>query len=143
MASSKLPTQQKTHSPPIAAAGENMPDIALTRQHHLGLKGAKAAADKMVSKLDEKFDLSGDWKGNTLSFSRPGVTGSLTVSETEMMLEVTLGFMLKMMKAPIEKAVHEQLEKVMNETPAAKPAAKPTAKPAAAKKPTAAKKKSL
>jgi hypothetical protein len=48
-----------------------------------------------------------------------------------------------MMKAPIEKAVHEQLEKVMNETPAAKPAAKPTAKPAAAKKPTAAKKKSL
>ncbi|MCA2999834.1 MAG: polyhydroxyalkanoic acid system family protein [Rhodocyclaceae bacterium] len=107
-----------------------MPDIALIRQHHLGLKGAKAAADKMVATLDEKFDLSGDWSGNTLSFSRPGVTGNLTVSETEMVLEVTLGFMLKMMKAPIEKAVHEQLEKVLKEAPVA------------AKKPAAAKKKS-
>ena len=116
-----------------------MPDIALTRQHHLGLKGAKAAADKMVATLDEKFDLSGDWSGNTLSFSRPGVTGNLTVSETEMVLEVTLGFMLKMMKAPIEKAVHEQLEKVLKEAPAAAPA-----KTAAAKKPApATKKKSL
>jgi hypothetical protein len=36
--------------------------------------------------------------------------------------------MLKMMKAPIEKAVHEQLEKVLKETPAAR------RKPAAAKK---------
>jgi len=55
-----------------------------------------------------------------------------------MVLEVTLGFMLKMMKAPIEKAVHEQLEKVMNEAPAAKSAAKPVVvkkpAPAAAKK---------
>jgi putative polyhydroxyalkanoate system protein len=131
--SCKLSTQQ--YKPP---PGDNMPDIALTRQHHLGLKGAKAAADKMVAKLDEKFDLSGDWSGNTLSFSRPGVTGNLTVSETEMVLEVTLGFMLKMMKAPIEKAVHEQLEKVMNEAPAAKSAAKPVVvkkpAPAAAKK---------
>jgi putative polyhydroxyalkanoate system protein len=121
--SCKLSTQQ--YKPP---PGDTMPDIALTRQHHLGLKGAKAAADKMVATLDEKFDLSGDWCGNTLSFSRPGVTGNLTVSETEMVLEVTLGFMLKMMKAPIEKAVHEQLEKVLKETPAAR------RKPAAAKK---------
>ncbi|MFY8064582.1 MAG: hypothetical protein ACOVN2_12850 [Usitatibacteraceae bacterium] len=43
------------------------------------------------------------------------------------------------MKTPIEKAVHEQLEKVLKD---AAPAEKP-AKPAAAKKPTAAKKKSL
>jgi putative polyhydroxyalkanoate system protein len=90
-----------------------MADIALKREHNLGLKGAKAAADKMVAKLDEKFDLSGDWKGNTLSFSRPGVTGSLSVTESEMSLEVSLGFMLKMMKAPIEKAVHEQLDQVL------------------------------
>ena len=124
-----------------------MPDIALVRKHHLGLKGARAAADDMVQKLDEKFDLSGDWRGNTLSFSRPGVSGSLTVSETDISLEVTLGFMLKMMKGPIEKSVHEQLDRVLKEAkPAvkAKPAAPtpaPASAPASASKKPAAKKK--
>ncbi len=113
-----------------------MPDIALTRDHQLGLKAAKAAADSMVEKLDEKFDLSGAWQGNTLSFSRPGVSGSLTVSETKLSLEVSLGFMLKMMKGPIENAVHEQLDRVLRE---AKPTAK--AKAAAPKPPSAGKKK--
>ncbi len=118
-----------------------MPDITLVREHHLGLKGARAAADDMAQKLNEKFDLRGDWRGNTLSFSRPGVTGSLTVSETNISLEVTLGFMLKMMKGPIEKSVHEQLDRVLKEAkPAVKvsvPKAAPT--PAATKKPAAKK----
>lgn len=106
-----------------------MADISIKRTHHLGLKGAHAAANKMVAKLDEKFDLSGDWEGNTLHFERPGVNGRLTISETDMKLDVTLGFLLKMMKGPIEQAVHEQLEKVL-----VKPTAKETPK-AAAKKP--------
>lgn len=106
-----------------------MADISIKRTHHLGLKGAHAAANKMVAKLDEKFDLSGDWEGNTLHFERPGVNGRLTISETDMKLDVTLGFLLKMMKGPIEQAVHEQLEKVL-----VKPAAKETSK-ATAKKP--------
>jgi putative polyhydroxyalkanoate system protein len=122
-----------------------MADIALTRSHELGLKGAKVAADKMAEKLGEKFDLTGDWKGNVLSFSRPGVNGTLKISETDMALEVTLGFLLKAMKGPIEKAVIENLDKVLKDAkPAdAKPAkaAKEAAeKPAAAKKPVAKKK---
>jgi putative polyhydroxyalkanoate system protein len=116
-----------------------MPDIALKRSHQLGLKGAKAAADKMAEKLAEKFDLSGDWKGNVLSFTRPGVNGTLAITETEMALEVTLGFLLKAMKGPIEKAVIENLDKVLKE---AKPAdaKSATAKPVAVKKPVAKKK---
>jgi putative polyhydroxyalkanoate system protein len=121
-----------------------MPDISLSRDHTLGLDGAKTAADKMADKLGEKFDLTGDWKGNTLHFARPGVTGSLSITATSMALEVSLGFLLKAMKGPIEKAVNEQLDKVLKE---AKPAVvkKPEAKKAetsktAAKKPVAKKK---
>jgi putative polyhydroxyalkanoate system protein len=121
--------------------GIKMPDIALNRKHELGLKGAKVAADKMAEKLGEKFDLAGTWKGNVLNFSRPGVNGTLAISEAEMTLEVTLGFLLKAMKGPIEKAVNEQLDKVLME---AKPAPKVSAKDAkpavAAKKPVAKKK---
>ena len=109
-----------------------MADISIRRTHQLGLKGAHAAANKMVTKLDQKFNLSGDWEGNTLHFERPGVNGRLTISDTDMKLEVTLGFLLKMMKGPIEQAVHEQLEQVLGDVSAkAAPSAR---KPAAKKK---------
>ena len=93
-----------------------MADITLNRKHDLGLKGARIAADKMVDKLKQQFGLSGEWQGNTLSFDRPGVTGKLAVTDHDMNLEVTLGFLLKAMKGPIERAVHEQLDKVLAES---------------------------
>ena len=101
-----------------------MADISLTRKHALGRDGARAAAEKMADKLGEKFDLTGNWRGDTLHFSRPGVNGTLAVSATELVLEVTLGFLLKAMKGPIERSVHEQLDKVLA---SAKPAAAPKA----------------
>ena len=108
-----------------------MADISLVRAHKLGLKAAHTAANKMADRLAEKFDLKGTWSGNTLNFSRPGVNGTLAVSEKDMKLEVTLGFMLKMMKGPIERSVHEQLEIILKDAakPEAKPAAKVTADP--------------
>ncbi len=111
-----------------------MADIELKRAHHLGIKGARDAAEKMADKLGKQFNLSGEWTGNTLHFDRPGVNGKLTVSDHDMHLAVTLGFLLKVMKGPIERAVHEQLDKVLAdakaEKPAKVPAAKATAKPA-------------
>ena len=90
-----------------------MADISLTRKHQIGLKGAKTAADKMSDKLNEKFDLICSWTGNTLHFQRSGVNGKMLVSETHMELEVTLGFLLKAMRGPIEKAVVENLDSAL------------------------------
>lgn len=123
-----------------------MADISLKRAHTLGLNGAHKAANTMVEKLSEKFDLKGSWSGNILNFSRPGVTGVLEVSDHDMKLEVSLGFMLKMMKGPIEQSVHEQLDKALKGSTAkaeAKPVAKTAAKStkATATTKTAAKKK--
>jgi putative polyhydroxyalkanoate system protein len=120
-----------------------MADIALNRAHALGIKGAKTAADKMADTLGEKFDLRGTWSGNTFNFQRPGVNGSLAISDSNMKLEVTLGFLLKAMKGPIERAVNEQLDKVLaSAKPEPKPAVKPAAKAASTvtKKPAAKKK---
>ncbi len=90
-----------------------MADISLNRKHTLGVKGAKTAANKMATKLEEKFQLVSAWQGNVMTFQRTGVNGLLTITETDMKLEVTLGFLLKMMKAPIEGAIHEQLDAVL------------------------------
>jgi putative polyhydroxyalkanoate system protein len=117
-----------------------MADISLTRKHQLGLKGAKTAADKMSVRLNEKFDLVCSWTGDTLHFQRSGVNGKMLVSETHMELEVTLGFLLKAMKGPIEKAVIENLDGALATakpatTASAKTPVKPTTK-TTAKKPT-------
>ncbi len=117
-----------------------MADITLNRDHHLGLKGAKTAADQMVKRLSEKFDLTGKWQGNVMNFSRPGVNGFLTISESSMSLEVTLGFLLKAMKGPIERSCHEQLDQVLTSAKTNPKAAPNAAQKTAAKKPAAKKK---
>ena len=117
-----------------------MADIELHRVHGLGLKAARAAADRMAEHLGRKFDLKGDWEGNVLRFQRPGVTGSLAISDQELRLSVALGFLLKAMKASIEKAVVHELDSLFKEVA---PRRQASAKRAGAKpgKPAASRKK--
>jgi putative polyhydroxyalkanoate system protein len=105
-----------------------MADIELHRIHNLGLKAARAQAERMAEQLGRKFDLKGDWVGDVLRFERPGVSGSLTVSDKDLRLSVALGFLLKAMKGSIENAVVHELDALFSEKPAAAPpkaAAKP------------------
>jgi putative polyhydroxyalkanoate system protein len=98
-----------------------MADIEIKRIHNLGIKAARSAADRMAEKLGTKFGLKGDWHGNVLRFDRPGVTGSLAISDKDMNLSVSLGFLLKAMKGSIETAVRQELDKLFPEKPAAAP----------------------
>jgi putative polyhydroxyalkanoate system protein len=114
-------------------------DIELHRVHGLGLKAARAAADRMAEHLGRKFDLKGEWEGNVLRFERPGVTGSLAIGDQELRLSVALGFLLKAMKASIEKAVVHELDALFAEKPArphatARPAKPKPGKPATSRK---------
>jgi putative polyhydroxyalkanoate system protein len=102
-----------------------MADIELRRVHDLGLKGARVAADRMAEHLGRKFDLKGTWEGNVLRFERPGVTGSLAISERDLQLSVALGFLLKAMKGSIEQAVVHELDKLFAEVKPKKAAPSP------------------
>lgn len=111
-----------------------MADIEIRRAHNLGLKAARAAADRMAEHLGRKFDLKGSWAGNVLRFERPGVTGTLAISDKDLDLAVGLGFLLKAMKGPIQRSIEEELDSLFaraEQKPAAAPKAKPTAKKAA------------
>jgi len=106
-----------------------MADIEIHRAHQLGLKAARAAADQMAEHLGTKFGLKGDWTGNVLNFQRPGVTGSLAVTDKDVDLSVSLGFLLKAMKGSIEAAVNHELDKLFAAKAAAgKPAAEARSK---------------
>jgi putative polyhydroxyalkanoate system protein len=110
-----------------------MADIEIRRVHNLGLKAARTAADKMAEHLGKKFGLRGDWDGNVLRFERPGVNGALAITDKDLNLSVTLGFLLKAMKGSIDAAVNRELDELFAKAPA--PAAKgsaATSKPAPA-----------
>jgi putative polyhydroxyalkanoate system protein len=93
----------------------DMADIDIKRAHNLGLKAARAAAERMAQHLGRKFDLKGDWHGNVLRFERPGLTGSLAIGDKDLRLSLALGFLLKAMKGSIEKAVTHELDALFAE----------------------------
>jgi putative polyhydroxyalkanoate system protein len=120
-----------------------MADIEVKRTHGLGLPAARKSAEKMADHLGMRFDLKGRWEGDTLVFQRPGVSGTLAITDRELHLAVTLGFLLKAMRGSIERAVHDELDSLFASRKSEPPETKSTQKKPSpkAKKAPAAKKK--
>lgn len=53
--------------------------------------------------------MRGEWDGDTFRFERSGVKGFLAVGEEGLHLSMSLGFLLKGFKSPIENAIRGQL----------------------------------
>ena len=110
-----------------------MADIEIHRDHGLGLPAARRAAEQMAADLGRKFDVRGSWQGDTLRFERPGVSGFVVLTDKDLRLSISLGFLLKAMKASIEKLIHEELDMLF-----VKPAARAPAAPRTSRAPRAA-----
>ena len=122
-----------------------MADIQIERKHGMSMAQARAAAFKWAEQAEEKFDMSCTYEeGSTLdevSFTRSGVSGTLTVTEDVFQLQAKLGFLLGAFRDKIESEIVKNLDALIAKKPATKktaadkPAAeKPTAKNAAIKK---------
>ena len=94
-----------------------MPDIEVRRDHGLGVEGARAAADRMMASLEQRFGLRGRWDGNVLRFERQGVTGHLAVDEDKLHLAVSLGFLLRAMRGSIQAEVLRELDRLFGGGP--------------------------
>ncbi len=89
-----------------------MADISIAKSHHLSHRNAKIAAQKVADKLAEKFDMATEWKEDVLTFHRAGVSGTLSVSKNEALIEVTLGPLFKFFQAKIEEQIIQNMDKV-------------------------------
>lgn len=87
-----------------------MANIDIRRRHSRSLKQARAAVDRTAAAIGRKFDIHSRWSGNTLNFSRHGVTGSIRVTAAEIHVIAELGFLLGMLKPAIEREIEEQLD---------------------------------
>ena len=90
-----------------------MSDIKLVRPHSLPLAKAKALAQKAADALAAEYDLASEWRGNTLRFHRSGVDGQMHVTEADIQLDVTLGFLLKAFRTKIAGHIERNLEELL------------------------------
>lgn len=105
-----------------------MADIEVHRVHGMGLDAARAAADRMMAQLSERFGLRGTWDGNVLRFERPGVTGHLAVDAEKLSLDVTLGFLLRAMRGSIQAEILRELDALFSRPSGASPQAPRTSR---------------
>ncbi|HEX4918226.1 MAG TPA: polyhydroxyalkanoic acid system family protein [Limnobacter sp.] len=89
-----------------------MADIHAHRTHNLSLEEAKGIAQKLADQLQKEFQLDSQWRGNTLNFSRSGVKGTLDVTDKDISLDISLGFMLKAFKGKIQSEIDKNLDKM-------------------------------
>ncbi|HEY5775859.1 MAG TPA: polyhydroxyalkanoic acid system family protein [Xanthomonadales bacterium] len=87
-----------------------MSTIDIHAFHNLSHEEALNAADELSIDLAEKFGIDYGWDGEVIYFERPGVSGQILVKETELRIKATLGFMLMMLKRPIEQEIIRYLE---------------------------------
>ena len=87
-----------------------MSSIDIHAHHTLSHDQALTAADELSQDLADKFGIDYGWEDEVIHFERPGVSGHILVMETELRIQAQLGFMLIMLKGPIEQEIMRYLE---------------------------------
>jgi len=87
-----------------------MATIRIDRPHHMSQREAKSLAERLARDLEQRFELAWRWEGDDVRFRRPGISGSMHVGETNILLEVRLGMLLAPLKPAIERQMNAQLD---------------------------------
>lgn len=90
-----------------------MADIKVVRKHHATVAQAKKIAQKTADDLAAEYDLKSEWDGDTLHFSRSGVSGAMAVSENQIRIDAKLGLVLSAFKARIEQHIEHRLDELL------------------------------
>jgi putative polyhydroxyalkanoate system protein len=104
-----------------------MSEIKVVESHSLPIAKAKAVVQKLADELAAEYGLSSEWHGNTLKFHHSGADGKVQVTDSEIRLAVTLGFLLTPLKGKIIGHIERSFDKLLSREPRA-PAKKPASK---------------
>jgi putative polyhydroxyalkanoate system protein len=93
--------------------GGRMADIELVKPHSLTVAKAKALVQKTADALAAEYGLSSEWHGDSLHFHRSGVDGEMHVTDSEIRLHVTLGFLLKAFKKRLLDQIERNFDRLL------------------------------
>lgn len=90
-----------------------MSEIKIQRSHQLGQTEAQKRVTSMEAKLKDKYGVKLDWKGNHADVKGSGVSGTISVLDQEVAVQLKLGLLLKPMSGKIREALETQIDKAL------------------------------
>ncbi len=95
-----------------------MSTIDVKRSHSLPKEEAKKRAEELARSMQEKFNLEWKWQGDSIIFDAPrgaakGTKGEVSVTDSEVRVQIDLPFLLRVMKGTIESKVNEKLNALL------------------------------
>lgn len=90
-----------------------MATIDIQRNHNVGKDKAREIAQMVADRLKEKAGIDYRWNGDVLEFERTGAKGTLKVTDTQVVVAIDLGLMLRPMKGTIESKITEYFDRYM------------------------------
>lgn len=91
-----------------------MATIDIRRSHGLGADAAKRKAEDFARDMTTKLELTWQWEGERIRFKADrgvakGTSGQITVSVSEVRVEIDLPLLLRALKGSIESKATEKL----------------------------------
>lgn len=95
-----------------------MATIDIRRQHSVGKEAAKGKAEELAKGMQAKLGIQWKWAGDQIKFDAPsgtakGATGTVSVTDSEVRVEIDLPFLLRPMKGMVEGRVNDELKKLL------------------------------
>lgn len=87
-----------------------MAAIDIHRKHGRTMKEAKTAVERIADAIAHEHGITHHWDGNTLHFSRLGVSGAISVAKADVHIHAELGFLMGALKPIIEREIERQLD---------------------------------
>lgn len=100
-----------------------MADLHIVREHSLGLTEARRIAFKWAEHVEINFGMTCVYEEgeaeDEVCFTRPGVQGSLSVTQNKFEINAQLGFFLGAFKSSIEREIVNNLDSLLKDKPQA------------------------
>jgi putative polyhydroxyalkanoate system protein len=90
-----------------------MSQIHIVRSHQLGLEVARYEVERIAQRVQEEHGASYEWDGDTLSFTRSGVSGRIEVQPDSIDLQIKLGLLLTAIKGQLEARLIAKVDEAL------------------------------
>lgn len=91
-----------------------MADIRKSANHSMGVDEVKKRVEKVAGEIAKKMGVRYSWNGDRCDLSGSGIkNGRITVTGSDVSIELTLGMMAKMVKPVIEKEIEAKIAEIV------------------------------
>jgi putative polyhydroxyalkanoate system protein len=92
-----------------------MADIIKTQNHNMDVATIKERVETVAGEIAKKMGVKYLWNGDVCDLKGGGLkSGKITVTNSSVSIELTLGMMAKMMKSAIEKEIDQKISQIVS-----------------------------